>query len=176
MRKIIVLFLLFFSVTCLWAQNDEKQAAEKANIVKVGQVVPNFSFAGASGEKIPFSKYKGKVSVIVFFATWCGPCRMELPHIEKEIWNKYRDNKNFALFIFGREHSQVEVDRFKNDNHYSMPFYADPKRGVYSKFAKNYIPRIYLVNSNGKVTFATMGYDEAGFHKLQDLLQIMLKK
>lgn len=176
MKKIIPLLLFFFSITCLWAQNDEKQAFEKADIIKAGQVVPNFSFMGTSGERISFAKYKGKVSVIAFFATWCGPCRMELPHIEKEIWDKYRYKKNFSLFIFGREHSMVEVTKFKNDNHYTMPFYADPQREVYSKFAKNYIPRIYLINSDGKVTYTTTGYNEAGFHKLLDLLQIMLKK
>ncbi|MDP4206108.1 MAG: TlpA disulfide reductase family protein [Bacteroidota bacterium] len=171
MKKIAGFLLILFVCVQAWAQNDEAKKIEEANVVKVGSPVPDFSFLNGAGKKESMSAYKGKVTVVVFFATWCGPCRQELPHIEKEIWDKSKDKKDFALLIFGREHKKAEVDKFRTENKFTMPFLADPDRSVYSKFAKSFIPRLYLVDKSGKIVYATVGYNDAEFSKMLDTLQ-----
>lgn len=138
------------------------------------QSLPTFSIQTGEG-LLKSSDLKGKVVLINFFATWCGPCLQELPHLEKEIWAKYKDNKQFSLLVIGREHTQNEIEAFKIKKGYHLPIYADEDRSVYSLFAKEYIPRNYIVNKEGKVVYASVSYSEDGFRNMLNKLDELLK-
>src|SRR5262249_40389014 len=112
---------------------------------------------------------RGKVVVLNFFATWCGPCLAELPHVEKEIWQKYKD-KGVVLIAIGREHQNAELMDFKKKQELSFPVAGDPKRDVYKQFATQYIPRTYVINKEGKIVFQSVGYMEDEFKKLLDAI------
>jgi thiol-disulfide isomerase/thioredoxin len=117
---------------------------------------------------------KGKFVLINFFATWCGPCKIELPKIQSEIWNKHKDNPKFAMLTFGREHSWQEVEKFKQANGFQFSFYPDPKRGVYGKFATQTIPRSILLDEEGKIIFLSEGFEESHFNELVKLIDSKL--
>lgn len=163
-----LLILMFFSTLTSFSQ-------EETTLVKLNQQVPDFTFEKEMGKKQSISDLKGKTVLITFFATWCGPCRQELPHIQSDIYNKYRKNSNFELLIFGREHSWTEVTKFKDENKYSMPFYPDPERKIYSKFAGQYIPRNFVISSEGKILYSSIGFAEEEFKKLKEILAKELK-
>lgn len=138
------------------------------------QHIPNFSIQTEKG-LLKSSDLKGKVVLINFFATWCGPCLQELPHLENEIWAKYKDNKQFSLLVIGREHSQNEIEAFKTKKGYHLPMYADEGRSVYSLFAKEYIPRSYIVNKEGKVVYTSVSYSEVEFRNMLNKLDELLE-
>jgi thiol-disulfide isomerase/thioredoxin len=96
--KQLLLVLAFFAFSFSLAAQDE------FTLVKIGDKAPDFSFSTEKGQAKKLSDLKGKVVWINFFATWCGPCRQELPHLQKEVYNKLKNNKNFELIILGREH------------------------------------------------------------------------
>jgi len=144
--------------------------------VRTGQKVPDFSFSDENGKTMSISDYRGKVVMITFFATWCGPCREELPHIQKEIYNRYKDNPNFRLLIFGREHSSDEMNNFKKTQGFTMPFFADKSRSVYSLFAEKYIPRNFLVEADGKIVFSETGFNDEKFSELKKRIEEYLAK
>lgn len=151
-------------------------AQEEATLVKNGDQVPSFTFETSPGKTQNISEFKGKTVLITFFATWCGPCRKELPHIQAEIYNKYKNNPNFVLLILGREHSWAEVNKFKTENKFTMPFYPDPERKVYSQFAKQSIPRNFLISPDGKILFSTIGFEEKEFKQLKKVIDNQLKE
>jgi len=150
-------------------------AQEETTFVKLAGPVPDFNYEISPGLTKSISELKGKTILITFFATWCGPCRKELPHIQSDIYNKYKKNPNFEILIFGREHSWEEVNKFKTENKFSMPFYPDPERKIYSKFAGQYIPRNFLISPEGKILFSSIGFDEKDFTALKNLIETQLK-
>jgi len=150
-------------------------AQEETTFVKLAGPVPDFNFEISPGLTKSISELKGKTVLITFFATWCGPCRKELPHIQSDIYNKYKKNPNFELLVFGREHSWEEVNKFKAENKFTMPFYPDAERKIYSKFAGQYIPRNFLISKDGKILFSSIGFDEKDFSALKEMIDNQLK-
>ena len=150
-------------------------AFSQDDIVLVGQKAPDFVLKTDKGN-LKLSDLKGKVVLINFFATWCGPCRTELPELQTNIWEKYKDNPAFRLMIIGREQTQQEGNEFKASFKYLMPFYADPDRSVYKLYANQYIPRNYLIDRNGVVVYASNGYSAEEFAKLVEMVGKILGK
>lgn len=164
--KRILIFLSFCLTLNVVVAQETKTASKKSDIITEGQYVPTFDYLDFNGKKQNNSSLKGKVVMYTFFATWCGPCRKELPEIEHRIWKKYRNNDQFELLVFGREHTVKEVTKYRDEQAFSMHLLADPKREIYSQFARQFIPRIYLADKTGKVILQSKGYNEIEFKKL----------
>lgn len=169
-----ILLLIIFSVCTFSLQAQDKEL--EATKVKIGQQAPNFSFRDERGKTVSLNNFRGKLVMITFFATWCPPCQEELPVIQQEIYDKYKDNPNFKLLIFGREHSTAEVTKFKESKGFSMPFLVDKKKSVYSLFAQAYIPRNFLVDASGKIIFSEVGYSPEKFAELKKTISEELQK
>ena len=113
--------------------------------------------------------------LINFFATWCPPCQKELAEVQKTLWPKYKDNKDFALLVIGREHTDAELQKYNEKKGFTFPLYPDKNRAIYGAFAKNLIPRSYLVDKTGKVVYATKGYSDEEFAELMKKIEAALK-
>ena len=132
--------LLPVLITCFCFFSAVAYAQDEFSLVRVGEHIPAFELETEKGI-LQSEDLKGKVVLINFFATWCGPCIKELPFVEKQIWNKYKDNVSFELLVIGREHTAKELSEFKAKKKFAMPFYPDKDRAVFGKFAKQNIPR-----------------------------------
>ncbi len=171
MQKIKALFLsilLLLSVTVL---------ADDGDVLTVGDTVPNFVInTTEDGQTINFSDYKGKVVLVNIFATWCGPCKKELPLVEANIWERYKDSTNFALCVFGRGHNWKEINKFKNKNLYDLPMYPDEKEIIFKTFASGYIPRNYIIGKDGKVAYVSVGFTKHDFEEMVTVLNRLLEE
>jgi peroxiredoxin len=92
----------------LSAQNVD----ERGYIVKIGDTAPEFSMKLTDGNIVKLSDLRGKVVMLQFTASWCGVCRREMPHIEKDIWLKHKNNPNFALLAIDRDEPLETVIKF----------------------------------------------------------------
>jgi peroxiredoxin len=179
MKKLLFNLVILLFAASLTAQNQQANQVTKPaanpDIVKIGQTVPDFTFTDETGKNVKISDLKGRVVMINFFATWCGPCNAELPVLQQEVWGKYKNNPDFRLLILGREHSQSEVDKFREDKKYEFPMYADPGRVIFSKFAGSLIPRNYIINKDGQIVYTSIGYNKEEFEKLVKFLDELMK-
>ena len=79
------------------------------------------------------------------------------------------------MIVIGREHTDEELTAYNKRKEFTFPLYPDPKREVTNKFASQYIPRSYLINKEGKVISATVGYQKEEMDKLTKEIDKALK-
>lgn len=150
-------------------------ALAEGDLVKVGDKAPEFTAVDTAGAQVALAQYKGKVVLLNFFATWCGPCMQEMPHLEKELWQALK-GEGLVVLAVGREHSVEELVTFKGKKGLSFAILADPKREVYAKYASSYIPRCYLIGKDGIVKFASVGFEAKEFQQLLATAKAELRK
>ena len=172
-RLILVLMLLAITAGAQpTAPAPEKSAA---TLISVGQMVPDFKFEIAKGKSASIKEYRGKMVLINFFATWCAPCRRELPLVQQRIWDKWKNNPKFAMLTFGREHSWDEVVKFGEAQKLAFSLLPDPERKVYARFATQTIPRSFLIDETGKVIFTSEDFNESHFNELVKTIDAKLQ-
>lgn len=147
-------------------------AIDDSSLVAVGDAVPHFSLTTVDGSE--FSCPAGDtVTIINFFATWCGPCRAELPHLQ-HLWDANKGNESFRMLVIGREETVESVKEFRAKHGFSFPMAADTDRAVFSLFAKESIPRTVVVSPEGQIVYATVGFQESDLVELTAVLEAQL--
>lgn len=170
MKKVsLYLVLTLFTILISYGQKDT------TTFTKVGDKAPLFTCKTIDGKTLDISKLQGKIVMINFFATWCGPCNLELPVLQKNIWDKYKSNPAFVLIILGREHTEKEVKDFVAQKKFTMPFAPDPGRMIFKLYASQSIPRNVIIGKDGKIIFQSIGYTEEEFKKMETLLSDKLR-
>ncbi len=162
-----------YLLTLLIAMLCGAAMAQSGDRAYIGQHIPVFAIKTKT-TLITRDSLKGKVCLINFFATWCPPCMQELPVLQKEVWEHYKDNKAFRLLVVGRDHTEEELDSFKKTRGYTLPIYPDKSQGAYAQFAAKYIPRTYLINADGQIVYTSTGYTRYEFDKLLARLRELL--
>ena len=145
-------------------------------IVRIGETAPDFEMELTDGQKVKLSELRGKVVMLQFTASWCGVCRKEMPFIEKDIWLKHKDNKDFALFGIDRDEPLETVKAFAEKTGVTYPLALDPGADIFAKYAdrKTGITRNVLIDKNGKIVMLTRLYNEEEFASLCKKIDEML--
>lgn len=146
-------------------------------IVKVGDEAPDFEMTLTDGSKVKLSDLKGRVVMLQFTASWCGVCRKEMPFIEKDIWQKHKDNAAFVLYGVDRDEPLERVKAFAKQTGVTYPLGLDPGANIFAKYAERNagITRNVLVGKDGKIVMMTRLYNEEEFAALCKKIEELLK-
>lgn len=131
----------------------------------VGHPVPEFSAIDQNGSKVDINTLRGRVVVVNIWATWCGPCRNELPRVEREVWKKHQGD--VVVVAVGREETSTTIAAFNRHAGLTFSLVPDPKRKITALFGRDAgIPRTYVISRNGTIVHQHMGYGPASFAEI----------
>ena len=138
---------------------DEPDDLAKTTLINAGDVAPDFTVEMLDGSKVTLSALQGKPTLLIFWATWCPPCRLELSKLQEHIIDRYGDKINVLPISRGEERAKVE--EYISKMGYTFAVGLDGDQSIYRKYATNYIPRCFVIDAKGKVLYSGVGYDEA---------------
>lgn len=175
MKKVALVAVACFAVLLAFAQNPT--ADKNGYIVKLGQQAPEFTAKLTDGKQITLSQWRGKWVMLQFTASWCGVCRKEMPHIEKEIWQEHKDNENFVLIGIDRDEPLQKVIQFGLSTGITYPLALDPGAQIFSKYAlpDAGITRNVLIDPKGKIVMMTRLFNETEFNTLVETINKVLE-
>ena len=118
----------------------------------VGDVAPNFTLESSSGQKISLSSLRGKPVLINFWASWCGPCKAELPALEKVHQSFGSKAEVLGVNLTGEEVGQKFPSSFVTQEGLTYPILLDRTGEVAVLYQISEIPTTYIVNPRGVIT------------------------
>ncbi len=117
---------------------------------------PDFTLKSASGENIKLSELRGQVVLINFWASWCGPCRQEMPHLER-LFQRY-EPLGFTLLGVNVEKNAGDAQKMLDASPVSFPILFDHENAVTKLYDVNAMPSTVLVDRDGNVRYLHRGY------------------
>ena len=173
---LFIISLLIFETS--FSQSFQKEIpVDYGYIVKLGQTVPDFDLVLPDGTKTSMKALRGKVVMLQFTASWCGVCRKEMPHIEKDIWQKHKSNKNFALYGIDLKEDKQKVIDFQKQTNITYPLALDLDGKIFYTFAEQNagVTRNIIVDKDGKIVFTTRLFKEEEFNEMKKVIEELLK-
>lgn len=180
---IVICAVIFLLPTSPTVQTEEGDATEQAaqdetattTLVKEGMQAPDFTVEMFDGSTQTLSSLKGKVVLVNFWATWCPPCREELKRVQQDLVERFA-GEEFVFIPISRGEERETVAAFREQMGYTFAMGLDPERKIYDLFASNFIPRNFLIDKEGKVLVASVGYEPEEFDALITKIEEELKK
>ncbi|MEW4563240.1 TlpA disulfide reductase family protein [Bremerella sp. JC770] len=143
---------------------------QESTKVLPGDAAPEFTLTDLNGNPFSTRDTHGKVLLINFFATWCGPCHAELPYL-KQIWQRHQSDDHFRMLMIAREESAETIEAFRQQNEVTIPMAPDPTGEIYRRFASESIPRNFVVSAEGKVVYARSGFYPEDLDEMAELIE-----
>ncbi|MGB9720808.1 MAG: peroxiredoxin family protein [bacterium] len=158
--KILSLIMCIFCVLCT---NKNSKPTSVSN---------DFTLNSLDGDEYTLSKLKSQVVIVDFWATWCPPCRREIPHLI-EIYEKYKDQGLIILGVSTEERGTLET--FRKQNNISYPVLLGTNE-VFQKFGVSSIPHTLFIDKKGKVRKVQIGYADELIPVFEALIDTLINE
>ncbi|MEI6090937.1 MAG: TlpA disulfide reductase family protein [bacterium] len=173
--KIIAFVLLVLLILPVTLTAKEKKSPQ--HIVKVGDTAPNFTLIYQDGTQKQLSDLRGKVIMLQFTASWCPVCMKEMPFIEKEIYQKYKNNPDFVLVGIDLKEKPEEITKFIKAANITYPIISDIDGKIFELYAEKEagVTRNIIIDKSGKIAFLTRLFEKSEFNAMKKKIKSLLK-
>lgn len=149
--SLLASLLLISSVTAAFAADDEQTLTTVAKPYKA----PEFVLRTDDGKTYRLADYRGKVVVVNFWATWCPPCRQEMPSMDRAYKQLQKDGIEIVAVNVGENEDAIFA--FTGVIPVSFPLLLDPEAKVVQQYRVRGLPTTYVVDPNGMVVYSAVG-------------------
>jgi peroxiredoxin len=172
MRKISLLLLTLLSFQT-FAQNMD----DRGYIVSKGEKTPSFELQLLSGETITNEMLLGKVVVLQFTASWCSVCRKEMPHLESDVWQQFKED-DFLLVGIDLKEDEATTRAFIKTIGTTYPIALDLDGSLFALFAgpKQGVTRNIVIDKKGIISYLTRLYEREEFEEMITVIETELEK
>lgn len=172
MRKLF--FIVIFLISYIGFSQED---ATRGYRVKVGEQSPKLDFNLLDGTPITNETLKGKVVVLQFTASWCSVCIKEMPHLETEVWQQFK-NKDFILIGIDLKEDRQKVRKFIDKMKVTYPFTIDANGALFERFTlpNAGVTRNIVLDKTGKIIFLSRLYDKKEFSEMVHLIDTKLNE
>jgi len=170
--KNALLLTLFVGIAVFGVTQNETNRGYK---IKIGDQLPNLEMEMRNGEVWNNEKLNGKVVVLQFTGSWCSVCRREMPALEEQVWQQFKDEE-FLLIGIDTKEAKEKVDVFIEKMGVTYPIAYDPEGKIFSDFTLEGagVTRNIVVNKNGEIAFLTRLYGEKEFNSMLEKIKSLL--
>lgn len=158
-RRVLYVVILLAGLIWIYISADRTGAsiAGRVPAPQKGFLAPDFSLATPKGEKITLSELKGKAVLVNIWATWCPPCREEMPAIEK-YYERYKDQGLVVLGVNATvQDNPLDIVPFVNEYGLTFPILLDETGDVARKYDLRSLPSSYFINRDGTINEIVIG-------------------
>ncbi len=141
---------------------------------EVGFKAPAFTVRNLKGQRVQLADHKGKVVILNLWATWCGPCRVEMPGMEN-LYRRYRSQGLEILAVSLDKGSSDKVQVFADEYQLSFPVLLDSDGQVESRYSSFTIPTTYVIDKKGMVVAEVDGAKNWESEETFEALEYLLK-
>jgi peroxiredoxin len=126
----------------------------------VNKAGPEFVLTDLGGKTISTKDFRGKKKLVVsFWASWCGPCRMELPELEAFYQKYHRPESNFEVLAVSTDADRAAAEEYVRKAKLSFPVLLDERGKTQDAYGVSAIPMVFVIDEEGKVIYADVGYE-----------------
>src|SRR4030042_1338340 len=171
---VILILLANLSISAEGGE-DEFYSKMKINPIKGNRKAPDFSLKDLKGKKVEIKQFKGKVVFLNFWATWCGPCKEEMPSLE--VLHQQFKEKNFILLTISVDYEGLKpVQEFINKHRYTFPVLLDPKCEALDLFEVKGIQTTFIINKKGRMIGRAIGPRDWKSPEVVSLVTLLIEK
>jgi len=139
-----------------------------------GQSAPDFALKSSTGENLRLSEYRGDVVMVNFWATWCGPCRQEMPLLD-ELYSRY-ERVGFSLLGVNIDDDSSKAMNMAAELGVSFPVLFDDRKEVSKLYEVEAMPVTVLIDREGTVRYVHHGYKPGYEEKYLDQIRSLLRE
>ncbi len=152
----------------------ETMPLAQSRTVAAGKLAANFKLKDLNGDEISLASLRGKVVFLNIWATWCAPCREEMPSIES-LYNDFKNNKDFVVLAVSQDTDAAAVAPFVKQNHLGFTVLLDPHNEVGEHYDVDGIPETFIIGRDGRIMAHHVGpYDWANAD-IREALEELIK-
>lgn len=174
-----VVVLAVFTILITWRARVLETILEResAQPALVNKPAPDFSAATLDGRTVSLADFRGQKKVVVsFWASWCGPCRREMPDLIQFYKSHHDASSDFEILAVSIDEDTKDASDFAAAQKLIFPVLLDPKHKMADAYEVDSIPTMLIIDKEGKITYGHIGYDMSMQYSLTRELGIKPKK
>lgn len=142
-------------VVLFWMGEQKSEKPAMISSVQIGATAPDFQLPSLAGEPVALSDYQGQVVLVNLWATWCPPCKAEMPAINE--FYETHQNEDFVVLAVNSQEDAATVQRFIDVQKFTFPVLLDTQADVMNQYKVRGLPTSFVIDRDGIIRYVHTG-------------------